>query len=1115
MGTEMTNPYVGREIDNYRLDAVLGDGGMGTVFKAYDKNLDRLVALKLMHAHYARRKEFRDRLRQEAKTAASLDHPSIVRIFDFGESDELAYVVMEYIGGGNLRSHLRRLQSQGRFLPSEQSLQIGYQIADALHYAHARGLVHRDVKPGNIILKRLARPDEPNEQPFRAVLTDFGLVKLIEGDRLTQSGTTLGTPIYMSPEQCRGQALDGRSDLYALGVVLYEMFTNRLPFDFKSLAEAIEAHARGEMPPLPSRVNSALPQVLDVILERALAKRPSDRFQTGEEMSVALRSAMLSMSDEPTQVYAMLPDSPAAPAGGAGQTVAAANVLPEGYQLTIETPGYEPSPVMLTKSPITLGRDPNSDIVLPATGVSREHAELRGRADGWQVVDKGTANGTLLDSRRLEDNQPALFRPGQELRIGPYRLTLKGPEQPTVVQPLAAAGLAAAAASRAPAQQASPSERTTYAASQPPVQPAPLEIFLSQERIMLEPGRQASLTAEIVNRGERDDKVAIQVQGLPDSWVQVEKGLILVPAGDAITTQIVLAPPRAAEATAGRHRFRVALRSREYSESRPAASASLILGTFAAFEAALDPTDVRLPGTVVVNLANTGNTQSDLSVTGRENQGKLSFEGERGRVRVDPGEITSVPLQVSSRSRSAFGGNETVPFEVEVRSSQGGHQALEGRAQISSLIPTWVQYAFVVVVVFSCVTFFMFLLFGNRFTGGASATATASALTATSFSQLATSIAAQKTIAAATQTAITSTPSVQDPKADPDRDGLINEQEALVGTDPLNPDTDADGLTDGEEVLVHGCSPLMRDTDSDFLFDFDEAIIWKTDCNNPSTAGDGILDGVKVQQGLHPLTPIAPTSTATATPGITPVTPTFTPLPFVTSTPTPLPIATLTPTPVPSTLTPTASATATITPTPTETLTPTATDTPVPAFSVSCTTVIPVLDGVLDDATWGGGPVVTFVSPTNPGRVVSFYLVRYGLDYYAAASIQAGSTGPGDAIRVFFDVNNSKGAPDVTDRWFEVRRDGSTALRRGTGISGWDLPIISPDWSAAVSAPGTDPWFMEMQVNAVEMATIQNPFGFMIEVLFSNETTRYLTTSDPNNLGTWVNVTNVDCPVPR
>ncbi|MCA9918948.1 MAG: serine/threonine protein kinase, partial [Anaerolineales bacterium] len=258
----MSNTLIGHTINGrYRLESLLGDGGMGTVYRAYDVNLDRQVALKLMHAHFARQEEFRARLIQEARTAAQLDHPSVVQIYDFGDSPEGLFIAMEFVNGGSLRDHLRRLQRMRKFLPLAQSLQIGAQIAEALDYSYRRGIVHRDIKPGNIMLKRLNRPDEPDEQPFRALLTDFGLVKLQEGSQLTQSGTTLGTPTYMSPEQCKGEKLDGRADLYALGVVLYELFTNRLPFEFKTLSDAIAVHSRGEMPTPAREIRSDIPAI--------------------------------------------------------------------------------------------------------------------------------------------------------------------------------------------------------------------------------------------------------------------------------------------------------------------------------------------------------------------------------------------------------------------------------------------------------------------------------------------------------------------------------------------------------------------------------------------------------------------------------------------------------------------------------------------------------------------------------------------------------------------------------------------------------------------------------------------------------------------------------------
>ncbi len=288
--------YIGQLLNRrYRLDALLGDGGMGTVYRGYDLNLERSLAIKLMHPHFARQEEFRARLVQEARVAAQLDHPSIVRVYDFGDSEQGLFIAMEYVDGGSLRDHLRRLQRMQKFLPLTQSLQIAIQIAEALDYANRRKIIHRDVKPGNIILKRLTRPDEAGAQPFRALLTDFGLVKLQESDGITQSGTTVGTPTYMSPEQCEGKELDGRSDLYSLGIVLYELVTNKMPYTFNTLTEAIATHQAGTMPQAASEIRPEVPPIIDTLLEKALAKSPDMRFNSGAEMADALRSAFIAL----------------------------------------------------------------------------------------------------------------------------------------------------------------------------------------------------------------------------------------------------------------------------------------------------------------------------------------------------------------------------------------------------------------------------------------------------------------------------------------------------------------------------------------------------------------------------------------------------------------------------------------------------------------------------------------------------------------------------------------------------------------------------------------------------------------------------------------------------
>ncbi len=410
---------IGQTINNrYRLESLLGDGGMGAVYRAYDLNLDRQVAIKLMHAHFARKAEFRARLVQEAQTAAKLDHPSIVKIHDFGNSEPGLFIAMEYVNGGSLREHLRRLQTMGKYLPLAQSLQIAAQIADALDYAHRRGIIHRDVKPGNVLLKRLTRPDAPGEQPFRAMLTDFGLVKLQEGSEMTQSGATLGTPTYMSPEQCEGGDLDGRTDLYSLGVILYELATNKLPFAMKTLSEAMALHQRGETPPPARMIRPDLPPIIDAILAKALTKARENRYADAADMATALQGAIVALEGAPTQIMHR----------EEVDILEQVKEPPPGHELHIETPGHPTSVFALTQAVITMGRNADNDVVLPAEGVSRHHARLQATALGWEVIDLGGINGTWLDERRLRASDATPIAPGSRLRIGPYALILHGPE---------------------------------------------------------------------------------------------------------------------------------------------------------------------------------------------------------------------------------------------------------------------------------------------------------------------------------------------------------------------------------------------------------------------------------------------------------------------------------------------------------------------------------------------------------------------------------------------------------------------------------------------------------------------------------------------------------------
>jgi serine/threonine-protein kinase len=250
--------------DRYELRALAGSGGMADVFLAYDRVLDRDVALKLLKDRYANDEDFVERFRREAKSAAALSSPFIVPVFDRGETEDGAYyIAMEYLPGGTLED---RIAGAGKLSPREV-VEVAVQVAEALQTAHGRGVVHRDVKPGNVLVTRSGHTK----------VADFGIARAAEATTISGPGDILGSAKYMSPEQAAGGRVGPASDLYSLGVVLYEMLTGSVPFAVTTPADVPVEHAKGP-PRRPRGANPEVPEALDALVMRLLSASPKDRY---------------------------------------------------------------------------------------------------------------------------------------------------------------------------------------------------------------------------------------------------------------------------------------------------------------------------------------------------------------------------------------------------------------------------------------------------------------------------------------------------------------------------------------------------------------------------------------------------------------------------------------------------------------------------------------------------------------------------------------------------------------------------------------------------------------------------------------------------------------------
>ncbi|MAS35160.1 MAG: hypothetical protein CL610_14205 [Anaerolineaceae bacterium] len=854
----------GQQIDHYRVESLLGEGGMGAVYLAKDLNLQRNVALKVMHDQFANQDQFQRRFIQEARAAAALKHDNIVQIYDCDIKDGYLFIAMEQITGGSLRDYIQR-ETQGNQIDEELIVEMVRQLADALHYAHQREMIHRDIKPDNVLLKEIE--GAPPTKRLRPILTDFGLAKLAQGSMLdTALGETLGTPEYMSPEQCTNDRIDERSDIYALGVLLYEMLTGRVPFPFRNMHDAIRDHTQTPVPDIQKL--RGMNVELEKIVLTCLAKDPKDRYQTARELARALER------------YQQQPDADAL----------------IGTQLVEEAPAVYAGPVTIhvedggrkdqryfDQNDITIGRADDQHLKLVGDKrVSRRHARVtRSPEKGYQITDLGSGNGTRLNGLPLQAHVPTEWPLDGVVELGPCTLRLEKAEarqQPPAADfdplitrlddlpapaspPPAGSSLYETGLDSPPPQQPPRTRVNPNPQPQPPrtrvnpnpnPQPAPMpspagsygssedtiHVTMDTNRLMVEPQRPTFLSITVLNQSKLVDHFSIQILGIPQDWYTVQSGDLRLMPGDRGVANIAFNVPRTSSSTAGDHAAEVRIDAVKQNLNPKIVALTVVVSPFYDYDTDLEPSLVKRRRTTLV-INNRGNATNTYNISASDPAHDLDFDMESRQVTLRPGEMLDVPILVTPKQRPLLGSPQQKAFEVEVTTGLVDRppQPERGTLVVNPRLPRWLLML-IPLLLLLCGALALLLMNQDQQTQ-----ATATAMTAV----------VQGTSAAADLTATAA--------ADPDEDDLTTAEEDRLGTDPFNPDTDGDGLLDGEEVNIHGTDPKKRDTDGDTLDDGTEVDTGCLSPINPNTFGaPGPPDNVRFAEG-NPCTLPTPTQT--------------------------------------------------------------------------------------------------------------------------------------------------------------------------------------------------------------------------------------------------------------
>lgn len=583
------------KIDGYRIRSRLGEGGMGVVYRARDPQ-GRDVALKVIHGHLSQHQGFRAAFARQ--TAVFLNHPNIVQTYDVGRANNHFYLSMAYHKAGSLADYLQRLAVHGNAASPRAMLALAAQIAEALDYAQRQGVVHGSLEPSNVLLSINEANRQQGKFGIQAVVADFGMASMLQAVDETAVQNPLDSVLYMAPELLDGASSSVKTDLYALGVMLYQMLTGQFPYTGRSAATIADQHRQAAIPD-PRQVRPNLPAGVVAVLHKLLAKAPYDRLASGSIAARALNTLSKPPAvpppvneniqithrrdHDPFETLARFPSKP-------GQ---------DDYVVVLHEDGREPQLPSLVGDSITIGRDASNDIRLDDPSVSDQHARLEREQDGWRVVDLHSDNGTWLGQEQLLARASEKWPRHQTLRIGSFFLRWRGPVR------------------NAPPPGAAPTVGHRVDLLLQP-DPATLPPIL--------PGQSATISIVVHNRGTLNEDCRVALQGLHPSWAKLSQERLDLMPGEHGEIFLTIAPPATDPPEARTHTFQIRALATAQNILLERVSTQVAVGKIGEFVAGLDPTILEAPDKSYLTLTNGTNAYETYFLTGALTRGRVYFE---------------------------------------------------------------------------------------------------------------------------------------------------------------------------------------------------------------------------------------------------------------------------------------------------------------------------------------------------------------------------------------------------------------------------------------------------------------------------------------------------------